>query len=167
MVICRSILIKLSIIFWVFSTSVFADFKKLEKIAITPIDFLLSKFDNFFIKNQHKILSNNLLIVRYESVSYDVVYKKEKNIEIFLTATMNQDRYKTKKYTPKKVDCNIIRNRIFYDRTGYSVFSRKLNYSLSESEMVEILKTLIPVLSSMADSKSIRFGFLVILILPF
>ena len=53
---------------------------------------------------------------------------------------MDQNRYKLKKYSPKKVDCNIIRNRIFYDKVGYSAFKRKLNYTLSEAEMVEILK---------------------------
>ena len=83
MVICRYILITLSFIFWIFSTSVFADFKKLKKIEITTMDFLLTKFDNFFIKNQHKILTNNLLIVRYESVSYDVIYKEGKILKFF------------------------------------------------------------------------------------
>ena len=83
MAICRYILITLSFIFWIFSTSVFADFEKLKKIEITTMDFLLTKFDNFFIKNQHKILTNNLLIVRYESVNYDVIYKEEKILKFF------------------------------------------------------------------------------------
>ena len=143
MAICRYILITLSFIFCIFSTSLFADFKKLKKIEITPMDFLLTRFDNFFIKNQHKILSNNPLMVKYESIRYDVIYKEEKNIEIYLEAKMDQNRYKLKKYSPKKVDCNIIRNIIFYDMIGYSAFRRKINYALSESEMVEILKTAI------------------------
>jgi len=143
MAICRYILITLSFIFWIFSTSVFADFEKLKKTEITTMDFLLTKFDNFFIKNQHKMLSNNPLLVRYESINYDVIYKEGKNIEIFLEAIMDRSRYKKKKYSPKKVDCNIIRNRIFYNMIGYTAFRRKINYALSESEMVEILKTTI------------------------
>ena len=63
------------------------------------MDFLLTKFDNFFIKNQHKILSNNPLLVRYESISYDVIYIEGKNIEIFLEAIMDRSRYKKKKYS--------------------------------------------------------------------
>ena len=115
------------------------------------MDFLLTKFDNFFIKNQHKMLSNNPLLVRYESISYDVIYKEGKNIEIFLEAIMDRGRYKKKKYSPKKVDCNIIRNRIFYNMIGYTAFRRKINYALSESEMVEILKTAIYNLENLDD----------------
>ena len=102
MAICRYILITLSFIFWIFSTSVFADFEKLKKTEITTMDFLLTKFDNFFIKNQHKILLNNPLLVRYESISYDVIYKERKNIEISLEAIMDRSRYKKKKIFSKK-----------------------------------------------------------------
>ena len=80
MAICRYILTTLSFIFWIFSTTVFADFEKLKKTEVTTMDFLLIKFDNFFIKNQHKILSNNPLLVRYESIRYEVVYIEEKNM---------------------------------------------------------------------------------------
>ena len=102
MAICRYILITLSFIFWNFSTSVFADFEKLKKTEITTMDFLLTKFDNFFIKNQHKMLSNNPLLVRYESISYDVIYKEGKNIEIFLEAIMDRGKYKKKNILQKK-----------------------------------------------------------------
>ena len=47
MVICRYILITSSFIFWIFSTTVFADFEKLKKTKITTMDFLLTKFDDF------------------------------------------------------------------------------------------------------------------------
>ena len=53
---------------------------------------------------------------------------------------MDRYRYKKKKYFPKLVDCNIIRNRIFYNKIGYTGFTRKKNYSLSEEGMREILK---------------------------
>ena len=48
-----------------------------------------------------------------------------------------------KKYFPKLVDCNIIRNKIFYNKLGYSGFLRKKNYSLSEVDMRETLKRII------------------------
>ena len=80
MVTCRYIVIILSIISAIYSSSVFADFNKLKNIKITSMDFLLTKFDNFFIKNQHKILRNNPLMIYYESLSYNVAYKEGKNI---------------------------------------------------------------------------------------
>ena len=38
------------------------------------------------------------------------------------------------------VDCNIVRNRIFFNKLGYTGFLRKKNYSLSEVDMRETLK---------------------------
>ena len=151
MAICRYILITLSFIFWIFSTSVFADFEKLKKTEITTMDFLLTKFDNFFIKNQHKMLSNNPLLVRYESISYDVIYKEGKNIEIIIEAKMNQIRYKQKKYYPKLSDCNIVRNKIFYNKSGYTFFKRNISYALDEDMMREILKKKIYNLENLDD----------------
>ena len=143
MAICRYILITLSFIFWIFSTSVFADFEKLKKTEITTMDFLLTKFDNFFIKNQHKILDQNPLNVRYQGINYYVNYEKEKEIKVIIYAVMDKIRYKKKKYFPKLVDCNIIRNKIFYNQFGYSAFLRKKTYSLDEDLMREILKNTI------------------------
>ena len=139
MVICRYIVIILSIISAIYSSSVFADFNKLKNIKITSMDFLLTKFDNFFIKNQHKILSNNPLMIYYESLNYNVAYKEGKNIEVTIEAKMNQVRYKRKKYFPKLSDCNIVRNKIFYNKSGYTFYRRKKNYALDEEMMREIL----------------------------
>ena len=152
MVICRYIIIILSIISYVYASSVFADFNKLQNIKITSMDFLLTKFDNFFIKNQHKILGNNPLAVRYESISYNVIYEVEKSIQIFLEAKMDRYRYKSKKYFPKLVDCKIVRNRIFFNKFGYTGITRKKNYSLSEIEMREVIKKTIYNLENLDES---------------
>ena len=140
MAICRNIILILGVLFWIFSLPAFADFKKIKNINITTLDFLFLKFDNFFIKNQHKILDQNPFNVRYQGINYYVNYKKEKEIEVKIYAVMDQIRYKRKKYYPKLVDCNIIRNKIFYNKYGYSAFLRKKNYVLDENLMREILK---------------------------
>ena len=140
---CKYIFFIILSFFWINSLTALAEFKKLDSVNITAMDFLLTKFDNFFIKNQHKILGNNPLAVRFESINYDVIYEKEKNIQINLQAIMDTHRYKRKKYYPKLVDCNIIRNRIFFNKLGYTGFTRKKNYSLSEVEMREDLKRMI------------------------
>ena len=151
MAICRYIIIILSIISWIYSSSVLADFNKLKNINITSMDFLMMKFDNFFIKNQHKILGNNPLAIHYESVNYYVFYEEGKNIEIILEATMNKRRYKNKKYFPKLVDCNIVRNRIFYNKYGYTAFKRKKNYVLDEDIMRNVLKKTIYNIENLDD----------------
>jgi len=137
---CKYIFFILLTFFCINSSSVLAEFNKIKKVDITTMDFLLTRFDNFFIKNQHKILGNNPLAVRYESINYNVIYEVEKSIQIFLEAKMDRYRYKSKKYFPKLVDCNIIRNRIFFNKFGYSGITRKINYSLSESGMREVIK---------------------------
>ena len=143
MAICRNIILTLGVLSWIYSLPALADFKKIKNINITTLDFLFLKFDNFFIKNQHKILDLNPLSVRYQGINYDVNYEKEKEIKVTIHAVMDKIRYKRKKYFPKLVDCNIIRNRIFYNKFGYSGFLRKKTYSLDEDLMREILKNTI------------------------
>ena len=140
MEICRFIIITLSIIIYTYSSSAFANFEKLQNTKITSMDFLLTRFDNFFIRNQHKILRNNPLMIYYESLNYSVTYKKGENIEIAIEAKMNQKRYKRKKYFPKLSDCNIVRNKIFYNKSGYTFYKRNRTYDLDEEVMREILK---------------------------
>ena len=151
MAICRYIIIILSMAIYTYSSSVFADFNKLQNIKITSMDFVLTKFDNFFIKNQHKILRNNPLMIYYESLDYNVAYKKGINIQITVEAKMNQMRYKRKKYFPKLPDCNIVRNKIFYNRSGYTFFKKKKNHYLDEETMREILKNSIYNLENLDD----------------
>ena len=151
MAICKYIIIILSIIIYTYSSPVIADFNKLQNIKITSMDFLLSKFDNFFIKNQHKVLRNNPLMIYYESLNYSVSYKTGENIEVDIEAKMNQRRYKIKKYYPKLSDCNIVRNKIFYNKSGYTFYTTKRTYDLDEETMREILKKTIYNLENFDD----------------
>ena len=65
---------------------------------------------------------------------------------------MDRYRYKSKKYFPKLVDCNIVRNRIFFNKFGYTGITRKKNYSLSEIEMREVIKKTIYNLENLDES---------------
>ena len=151
MAICKYIIIILSIIVYTYAPATFADFNKLQNIKITSMDFLLTKFDNFFIKNQHKILRNNPLMIYYESLNYSVTYKTGETIEVAIEAKMNQKRYKRKKYFPKLPDCNIVRNKIFYNKFGYTFYRRKKTHDLDEEMMKEILKYSIYNLENLDD----------------
>tara|TARA_B100001540_G_scaffold29648_1_gene25572 strand:+ start:208 stop:777 length:570 start_codon:yes stop_codon:yes gene_type:complete len=140
MVICKYILFFFSIVFCTFSIPLNADFKKLDDVQISPIDFLMVKFDNFFIKNKNKIIDSNPFSVSYQEVNYYVVYEKNEHFQIFIEAVMDKHRYtKVKKYYPKNADCNVVRNRIFFNKFGYSIFRRKKNNALNEDMMREIL----------------------------
>ena len=48
---------------------------------------------------------------------------------------MDKIRYKSKKYFPKVKDCNQLRNKIFTNKYGYSLFSQKLN-NLVNQDMI-------------------------------
>ena len=67
--ICKNRLLVLSIVFYTFATPLNADFKKLSDVQISAIDFLMVKFDNFFIKNKNKIIDTNPFSVFYQSVN--------------------------------------------------------------------------------------------------
>ena len=138
--ICKNRLLVLSIVFYTFATPLNADFKKLSDVQISAIDFLMVKFDNFFIKNKNKIIDSNPFSVSYQSVNYYVIYEENEHFQVFIEAIMDKYRYtKVKKYYPKNTDCNVVRNRIFFDKFGYSIFRRKKNNALNETMMREIL----------------------------
>lgn len=46
---------------------------------------------------------------------------------------MDKIRYKSKKYFPKVKDCNQLRNKIFTNKYGYSLFSQTLNNLVNEN----------------------------------
>ena len=96
MAICKKLSYIFVTFFFINYSSALADFSKLSDVKITTMDFLLSKFDNFFIKNKHKILGYNPFSIRYQSINYYVIYKKDEHIEVFLEAVMDRKRYREK-----------------------------------------------------------------------
>ena len=62
-----------------------------------------------------------------------------------------------KKYSPKKSDCNAVRNKIFLNKSGYNFFSQKKNNFINESALTEIIASRILGISgiSMADKEKL------------
>ena len=51
---------------------------------------------------------------------------------------MDKARYSKKKYIPKFIDCNILRNILMYGKQGYNLLSRKRNSFLTNAVMEEM-----------------------------
>ena len=117
-------------------------FSSIKEKKISYIDFLLLKFENKLI-NRRQILMNQMFATRvqYSSVGVGVEYdEKEEEIIINIVAVMDKNRYRKKKYEQKISDCNIVRNLIFYNKTGYKFFTQKRNSILTTSRMKTVFK---------------------------
>ena len=79
-------------------------------------------------------------MVYYQTFNYEIKYFNEEKIDINIRMFMNRSRYTQKKYFPDVIDCNIVRNIIFYDKFGYSAIKRKRNQYVSVEDMNEVLK---------------------------
>jgi len=112
---------------------------------ITPSfkDFILMKYEIFFLKNQSRVLNSKKigLMVRYQSVNYEIKIDKNNNTKIIINSIMDKNRYlKKKKYKPKISDCNIVRNKIVTNKFGYNPLTLKQNYSVTEDVLFEYIK---------------------------
>ena len=115
----------------------------LNNINPTIKDLILMKYEIFFLKNQSRVTSSKRagLMVRYQSINYDVNIDSENNTIIKINAIMDKNRYLKKKiYKPKITDCNIIRNKIVANKFGYNPFTLKPNYSITEEILLENIK---------------------------
>ena len=115
----------------------------LKNINPSIKDLIFMKYEIFFLKNQPRVMSSKRagLMVRYQSINYDIKIDKENNTIITINAIMNKNRYlKKKKYKPKISDCNIIRNKIVADKFGYNPFTLKPNYSITEEILFDNIK---------------------------
>ncbi len=102
-----------------------------------------------FVQDPFKIL--------YQEIGINVKYVDKEKIHISVLGVMDKMRYtKTKRYTPNIKDCNIIRNKIFYNMYGYSPIRRKKTLELDTDYMTEILKENVLNLNSL-DEKKIDF----------
>jgi len=66
---------------------------------------------------------------------------------------MNKKRYKQKKYLPKNSDCNSLRNKWLTGLTGYSFFTHKRNYKVSEDDLEQVLKDEIYDIDDLTDKE--------------
>ena len=121
---------------------------------ISSVDFFLMKYEVFILKYKSRIVNQGFasLMVYYQSLEHEIQINKNNQIEIDIFAKMNVSRYqRIKKYIPKITDCNIVRNKLLTNRNGYSLFTLKKNYAVTEELLYEVIKNNIYNISNIND----------------
>ena len=141
-----------------FHTQAFAlSFEEIEKSKVSIIDLVIFRLESFMIKNKQRMFVHDPFKILYQDIGINVQYIEGEKIHISVLGVMDKVRYKkTKKYIPNIKDCNVIRNKIFYNQYGYSPIRRKKTLELDENYMREILKKYVFNLSSL-DEKKVDF----------
>ena len=141
MEICKKILLSHIFLFFLLITNTKAS--NFSNISPTIKDLILMKYEIFFLKNQERVINSRKvgLMVKYQSLNYELKIDKDNNTSIRVNAVMDKNRYlKKKKYKPKITDCNILRNKIVANKYGYNPLTLKFNYSITEDVLFEYIK---------------------------
>ena len=112
----------------------------LSNTLITAKDFVALKYELFFSKNKKRIFNNIGTMVKYQSLIFKFKINENDQILLKLEAIMDQKKYTRKKYYPKNKDCNVLRNKLFLNKHGYSFWKQERNYSFDEDDLREIVK---------------------------
>ena len=138
-----------------FQTQAFAsNFEKIEKSKVSIIDLVIFKIETFMIKNKERMFVQDPFKILYQEIGINVKYVAKDKIHISVLGIMDKIRYKkTKKYKPNIKDCNVIRNKIFYNKYGYSPIRRTKTLELDENYMKEILKEYVFNLNSLDENQ--------------
>tara|TARA_B100000029_G_scaffold328548_1_gene320877 strand:- start:34 stop:615 length:582 start_codon:yes stop_codon:yes gene_type:complete len=138
-----------------FQTQAFAsNFEKIEKSKVSIIDLVIFKIETFMIKNKQRMFVQDPFKILYQEIGINVKYVAKDKIHISVLGIMDKIRYKkTKKYKPNIKDCNVIRNKIFYNKYGYSPIRRTKTLELDENYMKEILKEYVFNLNSLDENQ--------------
>ena len=145
---------KVLLVLFLFSfTKAEASKYSLEQNYISLKDFILLKYEIFIQQNIGNILKGGgVMSIKYQKISYDIKIDNDDNILININAEMDKKRYKAKKYFPKIKDCNQIRNKIFTNKYGYSLFSQKFNNLVNEDSLSNSINDNILNISSIDDA---------------
>jgi|TARA_B100002051_G_scaffold256446_1_gene272967 hypothetical protein len=141
MEICKKIFLYHIFLFFLLITNTNAS--NFSNISPTIKDLILMKYEIFFLKNQERVINSRKvgLMVKYQSLNYELKIDKDNNTSIRVNAVMDKNRYlKKKKYKPKITDCNILRNKIVTNKYGYNPLTLKFNYSITEDVLFEYIK---------------------------
>ena len=146
------------LIFFFFHTQTFASsFQEILKTKVSIIDLVIFRLESFVVKNKQRMFVQDPFKILYQEIGITVKYVDEAKIHISVLGIMDKVRYKTtKRYTPNIKDCNVIRNKIFYNKYGYSPIRRKKTLDLDEDYMKGILKESVFNLNSL-DEKQVDF----------
>jgi len=138
-----------------YSDSEFTILKKNQSVSY--LDFILLKIEGRLVQ-RHGLLGPQMVPVRvqFQHIGSQVDFNEKKSkIIISIRGVMDKARYSKKKYIPKVIDCNILRNILMYGKQGYNLISRKRNSYLTNTEMEEIfLSTFLNNLSITEKQKS-------------
>ena len=122
----------------------------LDKKFLPLKDFLILKYDLFIQKNLTNVFrGGGITGVAYQDLNYNININKKNIISISLNATMDKKRYTSKKYYPKLKDCIQIRNKIFTNKYGYSLFSQRLNNLVNDELLFNTINEKILNISSL------------------
>ena len=139
---CKVLRILVFIIFITFSSSVKSEINLLDK-KVSVVDFILLKYEIFLTKNFNRLYKGGgtpQSIILYQYIHSNVKYTEEDGFFVNIYAYMDRKRYtKKQKYSPKISDCNAVRNKIFLNKTGYSLLTQKKNNFVSESALTDII----------------------------
>ena len=129
------------IFFFIFTTNIYSQKIDLSKINISVKDFILLKYDLFFLKNKYRLATNQTLrlMVDYQSMNFNLIVDDQNVFKLKIIAVMNKSRYQKKRYYPKNTDCNIVRNKLFLDKYGYTFWKRKPSYAFDEEDLQNVL----------------------------
>ena len=134
-----------------------SSFEEITKSKVSIIDLVIFKIETFMIKNKQRMFVQDPFKILYQEIGINVKYVDKEKIHISVLGVMDKTRYtKTKRYTPNIKDCNVIRNKIFYNMYGYSPIRRKKTLELDTDYMTEILKENVFNLNSL-DEKQVEF----------
>jgi len=125
----------------IFSSNVFAQKIDLSNVNISVRDLILLKYDLFFLKNKQRLVTSQVvrLMVDYQYVNFNLEVDEDNKFFLRITAVMNKQRYKQKRYYPKNSDCNIVRNKLFLNKYGYSFWKRKQSYAFDEEDLRDVI----------------------------
>ena len=143
-----------------YSDSEFTILKKNQSVSY--LDFILLKIEGRLVQ-RHGLLGPQMVPVRvqFQHIGSQVDFNEKKSkIIISIRGVMDKARYSKKKYIPKVIDCNILRNILMYGKQGYNLISRKRNSYLTNTEMEEIfLSTFLNNLSITEKQKSFILNY--------
>ena len=140
--------------FFLLTNNLIAD-NPLEKKIISAKSFIEIKFDLFFTKNKNRLITPRQMpaMIVYQNIDVRSKFNDQDELIIKVIATMDKGRYKKKKYFPKNSDCNSLRNKWLTDLTGYSFFTHKRNYKVSENDLEQVLKDEIYDIDELTDKE--------------
>jgi|TARA_B100000959_G_scaffold115606_1_gene121757 hypothetical protein len=137
----KKIILTISILFFFQAAYSDSEFKKLkEDQSVSYLDFILLKIEGRLIQ-RHGLLGPQMVPVRvqFQHIGSQVDFnEKDSKIIISIRGVMDKARYSKKKYIPKFIDCNILRNILMYGKQGYNLLSRKRNSFLTNAVMEEM-----------------------------